>query len=78
MQAQRLRQIRNRNALTQTQLGAAAGMAASAVSGIERGFVRPSAARAHAIAEALGVAVEDVEELREAVRYHARRGRDDG
>jgi transcriptional regulator with XRE-family HTH domain len=73
-----LRHLRHRAELTQTQLAAAAGMAASAVSGVERGFIRPSVQRARALADALGVRVEDVEELQEAVEYHTRRGRVDG
>jgi transcriptional regulator with XRE-family HTH domain len=73
-----LRRLRHRAELTQTQLAATAGMAASAVSGIERGYIRPSVRRARALADALGVRVADVEELLEAVQYHTRRGRVDG
>src|SRR5712691_5219613 len=61
--ADRLRQLRQRAGLTGTRLAELSGMSQSKVSKIENGRQLPTAADIEAIAQALGLKDEVVEEL---------------
>jgi transcriptional regulator with XRE-family HTH domain len=62
-----VRRIRREQDLTQTDLGAAAGMARNTINKIERGHMNPSAESVARIAAALGVPVGTLYEQREPV-----------
>ncbi len=56
----RLREWRERRALTQRELAAKAGMTVSTVNRIENGLQRPRISTVRKLAEALGVAPEEL------------------
>ncbi len=68
----RLREVRERKLMTQTELAERAGLTLSTISRLENGLQRPRISTARVLAEALGVLPEDLivwgaeEEEREA------------
>jgi DNA-binding XRE family transcriptional regulator len=76
----RLEEARRRRGLSQSRLAAKADVSPRTIYNIERGLTRPQGRIAVAIAEALGMPAEDVDELRPAfeppVRTEPREERD--
>ena len=60
----RLEELRKRRGLSQTRLAAKADVSPRTIYNIEKGVVRPQGRVAMAIADALGVAAEEVDEFR--------------
>ena len=56
----RLREVRERKLMTQTELAERAGLTLSTISRLENGLQRPRISTARVLAEALGVQPEDL------------------
>jgi DNA-binding XRE family transcriptional regulator len=63
----RLRDLRIRRAMTQRDLARQAGVAEATISAIERGVELPAMRTARSLAAALEVALEDIDEVKEAI-----------